>query len=63
MYERITQFLDKGMTIFLIDHNVRKVIELSKYTYVMSLGRIASEGPQEHFRGELKQQVRHWLGF
>lgn len=62
MYERIVEFLHWGMTIFLIDHNVRKVIELSSYVYVMSLGRITSEGPKDHFEGELKQQVRHWLG-
>lgn len=62
MYGRITEFLDHGTTIFLIDHNVRRLIELSSYIYVMSLGKIASEGPQDHFKGELKQQVRHWLG-
>lgn len=62
MYEKIQEFLNEGMTIFLIDHNVRRVIELSSYIYVMSLGKIANEGPQEQFRGELKQQVRQWLG-
>ena len=62
IYQKITNFLEQGMTIFLIDHNVRQLIELSSYIYVMSLGRIADEGPQEKFRGELKQQVRQWLG-
>ena len=62
MYEKIVEFLEWGMTIFLIDHNVRRVIELSSYIYVMSLGKIASEGPQDQFKGELKYQVRHWLG-
>ena len=62
MYERIAEFSNEGMTIFLIDHNVRQVIELSSYIYVMSLGKIASEGPQDQFKGELKQQVRQWLG-
>ena len=62
MYRTIVEFLDEGMTIFLIDHNVRRVIELSSYVYVMSLGKIASEGPQDQFKGELKHQVRHWLG-
>ena len=62
IYQKITSFLEKGMTIFLIDHNVRQLIELSDYIYVMSLGKIADEGPQEKFRGELKQQVRQWLG-
>lgn len=62
MYRRIVEFLGEGMTIFLIDHNVRRVIKLSSYIYVMSLGKIASEGPQDQFKGELKRQVRHWLG-
>lgn len=63
MYKRIVEFLHEGMTVFLIDHNVRKLIELSSYVYVMSLGRIASQGPQDQFKGELKHQVRQWLGF
>jgi ABC-type branched-subunit amino acid transport system ATPase component len=62
IYQKITDFWEQGMTIFLIDHNVRQLIELSSYIYVMSLGKIASEGPQDQFRGELKQQVRQWLG-
>ncbi len=62
MYERIQRFWEDGTTIFMIDHNVRQLIEMSGYIYVMSLGRITSEGPQEKFRGELKEQVRHWLG-
>jgi branched-chain amino acid transport system ATP-binding protein len=62
MYDRIEGFLREGATIFMVDHNVRKLIEISSYIYVMSLGRITSQGPQEHFRGELKEQVRHWLG-
>ncbi|MBW2059654.1 MAG: ATP-binding cassette domain-containing protein [Deltaproteobacteria bacterium] len=63
MYERIVGFLHGGMTVFLIDHNVRQLIKLSSYIYVMSLGRITSEGPQDRFKGELKHQVRQWLGF
>lgn len=62
VYEQITAFLREGTTIFLIDHNVRKVIELADYVYVLNIGRIASEGPREAFEGELKEQVQRWLG-
>jgi branched-chain amino acid transport system ATP-binding protein len=62
IYARIREFAGRGMTVFLIDHNVRQLIELASYVYVMNLGRIANEGPQDHFRGELKSQVRQWLG-
>lgn len=62
IYDRIRAFAARGTTVFLIDHNVRQLIELASYIYVMNLGRIVNEGPQEHFRGELKTQVRRWLG-
>jgi branched-chain amino acid transport system ATP-binding protein len=62
IYDRIRDFAAQGMTVFLIDHNVRQLIELARYVYVMNLGRIVSEGPQERFKGELKSQVRRWLG-
>lgn len=63
LYDEIQQFRERGMTVFLIDHNVRKVIELTEYVYVMSLGKIEAEGAQEEFQGELKGQVKQWLGF
>lgn len=62
VYEQITSFREGGMTIFLIDHNVRKVIELADYIYVLNMGRIVNEGPREAFAGELKGQVQRWLG-
>ena len=45
-----------------MDHNIRKVIELSDYTYVLSLGQVAAEGPRADFQGDMHDQVRSWLG-
>ena len=42
VFEWIRLFAAEGMAILLVDHNIRKVIELSDYTYVLSLGRITS---------------------
>lgn len=62
IYEQIVEFHRHGMSLFLIDHNVRKVIELSDYIYVMNMGRITSEGGRDEFKGELTEQVQKWLG-
>jgi len=62
IYDMIRQFLEEGTPIFLIDHNIRKLVDLADYVYVMSLGRIVSEGPSVQFRDRLKEQVQRWLG-
>jgi branched-chain amino acid transport system ATP-binding protein len=53
---------DEEMTILLVDHNVRKVIEMVDHVYVLSLGRIAASGPRADFQSDLHAQVRQWLG-
>lgn len=53
---------DEDMTILLVDHNVRKVIQMVDHVYVLSLGRIAASGPRADFQSDLHQQVRQWLG-
>lgn len=61
-YQQIIEFQSGGMTIFLIDHNVRQVIEMADYVYVMNMGRIVNQGARHEFQHELKQQLRQWLG-
>lgn len=63
VYDWIETFRnEEGMTILFVDHNVRKVIELADYVYVLSLGRIAAAGPRADFQSDLHGQVREWLG-
>lgn len=62
VYEWIDLFAARGMTILLVDHNVRRVVKLSRYIYVLSLGEITAEGRPEAFEGDLHDQVRAWLG-
>ena len=51
-----------GTAILLVDHNVRRVVRMSRYIYVLSLGEIAAEGPPDAFAGDLHEQVKSWLG-
>ena len=58
----IKLFAQEGMAILLVDHNIRKVIEVSDFTYVLNLGEVTGKGQREDFGGDLHDQVRTWLG-
>jgi branched-chain amino acid transport system ATP-binding protein len=62
VYRFIELFAAEGMTILLVDHNVRRVVKMSEYVYVLSLGEIAARGRREDFQGDLHAQVKAWLG-
>jgi branched-chain amino acid transport system ATP-binding protein len=62
VYRWIERFAAEGMTILLVDHNVRRVVKLSEYVYVLSLGEITARGRREDFQGDLHEQVKAWLG-
>lgn len=62
VYEWIDLFAKSRTTILIVDHNVRRVVRMSHYIYVLSLGKIAAEGTPETFAGDLHEQVKGWLG-
>jgi branched-chain amino acid transport system ATP-binding protein len=62
VFEWIQLFAAEAMAILLVDHNVRRVVRMSAYLYVLSLGEITAEGRPEAFEGDLHEQVRSWLG-
>lgn len=62
VYQWIELFSAGGMAILLVDHNVRRVVKMSGYIYVMSLGEITAGGQRADFEGDLHEQVRSWLG-
>jgi ABC-type branched-subunit amino acid transport system ATPase component len=62
VYSWIDLFAAERMAILLVDHNVRRVLRMASYLYVLSLGEIAAEGPPTAFEGDLHEQVKSWLG-
>jgi branched-chain amino acid transport system ATP-binding protein len=62
VYDWIKLFAQTGMAILLVDHNVRRVVAMSEYIYVLSLGEITAKGNRDDFSGDLHEQVRSWLG-
>lgn len=61
VYDHIAA-LRSELTMLLVDHNVRMVVHLCDYVYVLSMGKITAEGPRSQFEADVRGQVRAWLG-
>jgi branched-chain amino acid transport system ATP-binding protein len=58
IYQLLVNLKDEGVTILLVDQNIRQAIEIADYVYVLELGRNRHEGPREEF-DDLKKAL--WL--
>ncbi len=58
IYQLLVNLKDEGVTILLVDQNIRQAIEIADYVYVLELGRNRHEGPREAF-DDLKKAL--WL--
>ena len=58
VYDLLIQLKDEGITILLVDQNIRQAISIADYVYVLELGRNRHEGPREEF-DDLKKAL--WL--
>jgi branched-chain amino acid transport system ATP-binding protein len=58
IYDLLVKLKDEGVTILLVDQNIRQAIEIADYVYVLELGRNRHEGPREEF-DDLKKAL--WL--
>lgn len=60
MYKRLVELKEEGLTILLVDQNIRQAIEISDYVYALELGKNKIDGPREKF-DDLKEVIRSWL--
>ncbi|MGD2104295.1 MAG: ABC transporter ATP-binding protein [Anaerolineae bacterium] len=58
IYRLLVNLKEEGVTILLVDQNIRQAIEIADYVYVLELGRNRHEGPREEFE-DLKKAL--WL--
>jgi len=63
VYDIIRGLKEEGLTILMVDQNVRQGVSVSDYTYIMEQGRITGGGPREEVMTSLKEIIRGWLGF
>lgn len=58
LFERLKQLQELGITILLVEQNVKSALVISDYAYVISQGRIELQGPsQELARNEQVRQA------
>jgi len=65
LYTLIRGFANEGMTVVLVDQNVRRCAEISDYLYILELGRNKAEGSHAQFHGDsaLHSMVASWMNY
>jgi len=65
IYRLIRDFADDGMTVVLVDQNVRRCAEVSDYLYILELGKNRAEGGRESFveGSGLRDMVATWMDY
>lgn len=65
IYGLIREFADDGMTVVLVDQNVRRCAEISDYLYILELGKNKAEGNREAFceGSGLRDMVATWMDY
>ena len=58
IYQLLVDLANEGITVLLVDQNIRQAIKIADYVYVLELGRNRHEGPREEF-DDLKKAL--WL--
>jgi branched-chain amino acid transport system ATP-binding protein len=52
VFKLIQDLKDEGMTILLVEQNVREAVQLADYIYVLNTGTVAKEGDHNLFGKE-----------
>lgn len=65
IYDFIVQLAESGITVVLVDQNVRQCVAISHYLYILELGRNRAEGDRSAFAGDvqLKEMIAGWLEY
>ena len=61
VYDKIVELKDEGITIFMVDQNVKKAIEIADYIYVVKSGSISSEGTGKEYETIMHDVIKDWL--
>lgn len=65
IYNFIEGLPEQGITVILVDQNVRQCVNVSDYVYILDLGRNRGEGNAETFAHDdhLREMVAEWLDY
>jgi len=65
IYDFIKELPKSGITVVLVDQNVRQCVAVSDYLYVLELGRVRGEGDRASFGDDtqLRSMISEWLDY
>jgi ABC-type branched-subunit amino acid transport system ATPase component len=61
VYAQLLAAREQGVTIFLVDQNIAKAVEISGYLYMLEMGQVRREGPRQDFAEQLRELIRDSL--
>jgi ABC-type branched-subunit amino acid transport system ATPase component len=61
IYALLLKIREQGTTIFLVDQNILKALEVSNYMYLLEMGQIKQRGPKEEFEENIREIIRDSL--
>jgi branched-chain amino acid transport system ATP-binding protein len=61
IYAFLNRIRDQGVTIFLVDQNITKAVEVSDYMYLLEMGNIKKQGPKEDFKENIRDIIKDSL--
>lgn len=61
IYAFLNRIRNQGVTIFLVDQNITKAVEVSDYMYLLEMGSIKKQGPKEDFKENIRDIIKESL--
>lgn len=61
VYDTLERLKAEGMTVLLVDQNVREAVRIGDHVYVLELGRNKVDGARRDFEGDLQALIKDWL--
>ncbi len=61
VYDTLERLKKDGLTILLVDQNVREAIRIGDFVYVLEVGRNKISGTKAEFETDLHDMIKNWL--
>lgn len=61
IYAFLDRIREQGVTIFLVDQNITKAVEVSDYMYLLEMGIIKKQGPKDDFKENIRDIIKDSL--
>jgi branched-chain amino acid transport system ATP-binding protein len=60
VYQMLVNLKESGITILLVDQEIRQALKVADYVYVLELGRNKYEGPVDQFTSPADLKKAFW---